>query len=540
MKINTHKSYNRNIRNVPIAVMLHKRHPNNNSVDSATTPRTLWLSKQIIIKIFITIIIYGFSLNGFAQDVNFMMYSNTSLNVNPAIISSSDDFKVGVNYRNKSYINNINTQSAYLILSRPLYKNNKKYGGFGFSVLSDKGGNVQQLSCEGITGAYAHEIQLTSWSRLSLGLQAAYFMKKIDTRQFSTGNQWIEGIGYDPAAGNGEEFESLTTGSFTLSSGLFWYIPSDDRTIKFYLGFAMYNLSKPKYSFFGTEHTEPFKYVANTGYEVFRKGSFSIIPQALYYNSYYQHNLTIGSKWSYRFNIIKNSRLFSSGSMDLITDYKINEGLAVGVQVNQPGFSFGIGYGFTDNFADNYTPEKGIVEISFSVKKSLFREPKKKKVVSDTDYHLEQPRNFVFNKPEPIKDKTVVEKDEVKDIKKDIRRESGKEIKFKLQKDFRFGFNKAGLNEEAKSYINDIVILLAENEMLNIEIIGHTDNVGTRVANQKISEQRAEVVKNYLVEKGIDIDRIKTRGMADKQQLFENDTEENRSKNRRVEFVIYY
>ena len=94
--------------------------------------------------------------------------------------------------------------------------------------------------------------------------------------------------------------------------------------------------------------------------------------------------------------------------------------------------------------------------------------------------------------------------------------------------------------DQIPPYINDIVILLSENEMLNIEIIGHTDNVGTRDANQYISENRAEVVKNYLVEKGVDVARIETKGMGDKQPLFENDTKENRSKNRRVEFVIYY
>jgi type IX secretion system PorP/SprF family membrane protein len=224
------------------------------------------------------------------------MNSNTILNVNPAIISSSDDFKVGVNYRNKDYVNDINAQSTFLMLSRPLYKDKKRFGGFGFSVSSNKTRDIQQFNNKTISGAYAHEVQLTSWSRLSLGIQAAYFMKKIDSRQFSTGSQWVEGVGYDPTAVNGEEFESHTTGNFTLSSGLFWYIPNDDRTVKFYLGFAMFNLNKPKYSFFGADQSESIKYVANTGYEIYRKNKFSIIPQVLYYNSYGEHNLKCRAK----------------------------------------------------------------------------------------------------------------------------------------------------------------------------------------------------------------------------------------------------
>jgi type IX secretion system PorP/SprF family membrane protein len=495
--------------------------------------------RKIIISIYILITI-GFS--AFSQDINFMMYSNTSLNVNPALISSSDDFKISGSYKNINYINDVTAQSTYIMITRPLYKNDKRFGGFGFSVLSDKGGNIQQLSYQGITGAYAHEIQLTSWSRLSLGLQASYLMKKIDTKEFSTGSQWVEGVGFDPNSTNGEEFDRLTVGNFSLSSGLYWYIPNSDRTTKAYLGFSMFNLTKPTYSFFGAEQEEPFKYVVNAGYEVYKKNRFSVTPQVLYYNSYNRNNWIIGSKWTYQFNVIKESWMFSSGSLDIITDYKLQDGLAIGVQVNQPSFSFGIGYGFANDLNGAYTPEKGTVEISFSIKKSLFREPRKK-IVADDIYYQGQDRKLVFKTPEAkleVEKENVVVKQKVKDVKKEIRRETSKEIKFKLEKDFQFGFNEAELNNEAKAYINDIVLLLSENEMLYIEVIGHTDNVGAKEANQEISEKRAEIVKGYLMEKRIESNRIKTSGEADKYPLNNNDTKENRSKNRRVEFVIYY
>ncbi|MGE0089784.1 MAG: PorP/SprF family type IX secretion system membrane protein [Bacteroidales bacterium] len=495
---------------------------------------------MIIRKLLIIIYFLFFSIAlSIAQDVSFMLYSNTSLNINPAMISASDDFKVSGSYKNTSYINNINAQSAYVMLSRPLYKNNKRFGGFGFSVISDKIGDIQQLSYEGITAAYAHEVKLTSWSRLSLGLQASYLMKRIGTREFSTGSQWIEGSGYDPSYTNGENYEKLTVGNFTLNSGLYWYVPNKDRSIKAYFGFAIYNLTKPTYSFFGADIAEPFKYVANAGYEVYKRNNFSIMPQILYSNSYYQHNWIFGSKWSYHYKTTKENWLFSSGSIDLITDYKINEGIALGIQVTQPGYSFGIGYGFADNFSGTYTPEKGTVEISLSIKKSLFREPVKK-IVESNDYYKGQDREFVFDKPYESENKKETDVETIKEVKKELRRESSKEIKFKLEKDFQFGFNEAVLNDEAKKYINDIVLLLKENDVLSIEIIGHTDNVGTRSANQLISDNRAKIVKDYLIEKGINETRIKTRGMADMQPVFDNDTEEHRSKNRRVEFLIYY
>ncbi len=492
--------------------------------------------------IYTLLFILGFIIKSFSQDINFMFYSNTSLNVNPAIISASNDFKIAANYNNKSYINDINAKSTYLMLSRPLYKNNVRFGGFGVSVFSNRGGDTQQLIYEGITGAYAHEVQLTSWSRLSLGLQAAYQMKRIDTREFTTGSQWIEGFGYDPVAGNGEEFEQLTASNFTLNSGLFWYIPNENKSVKFYLGFAMFNLTKPKYSFFGAEQAEPFKYVANTGYEVYSEGKLSIIPQVLYYNSYNRHNWTIGSKWAYLFNITNESRFLSSGSIDLITAYRVNEGGIVGFWVNQPDFSFGIGYGFSDKYSNQYTPDKGSVEISFTYRKSLYRKPKKEKniIVTKEGYYEGQQRELAFEEPEKIEKKTEI-KEIVEEINvNELKKEPERNITFKLNKDFNFGFNKAELNDEAKSYIDDIVILLSNNKMLKIEIIGHTDNVGTRAANKKISEQRAEVVQEYLLEKGIDPGRITMKGVADKYPLYKNETPENRSKNRRVEFLIYY
>jgi type IX secretion system PorP/SprF family membrane protein len=497
--------------------------------------------RMTIRKLLIIIYFLFFSIAlSIAQDVNFMLYSNTSLNINPAMISSSDDFKVSGSYKNMSYINNMDAQSAFVMLSRPLYKNNKRFGGFGVSVLSDKSGDVKQLSYEGITAAYAHEVQLTSWSRISLGLQAAYFMKRIDTKNFSTGSQWIEGSGYDPASSNGETYEQLTIGSFTINSGLFWYIPDKNRSIKAYVGFAIYNLTKPNYSFFGADIAEPFKYVANAGYEVFKRNNFSIMPQILYYNSFYQNNWILGSKWSYQYKLTQESWLLSSGSIDLTTDYKINSGIAFGLQINQPGYSFGIGYGFADNFSGTYTPEKGTVEISLTIKKSLFREPVKKIRETDPDYYQGQERELDFKKADSSEKDKETNVETIKEVKKELKRESSKEIKFKLEKDFQFGFNEAVLNDEAKKYINDIVLLLKENDALSIEIIGHTDNVGTRSANQLISENRAKIVKDYLIEKGINETRIKTRGMADMQPVFDNDTEEHRSKNRRVEFLIYY
>ena len=82
--------------------------------------------------------------------------------------------------------------------------------------------------------------------------------------------------------------------------------------------------------------------------------------------------------------------------------------------------------------------------------------------------------------------------------------------------------------------LDKIVAVLTENASLRLEIQGHTDNTGTAVANQSLSEKRAEAVYRYLTEKGIPKERLTHKGYGDTQPILPNTTPENRAKNRRV------
>ncbi|MCB0690787.1 MAG: PD40 domain-containing protein [Saprospiraceae bacterium] len=94
------------------------------------------------------------------------------------------------------------------------------------------------------------------------------------------------------------------------------------------------------------------------------------------------------------------------------------------------------------------------------------------------------------------------------------------------------------LKPESNSEINYLYQLLHENPNVKIRILGHTDNVGQPVDNQKLSSQRAESVKNALIVKGIMPDRIQALGLGESQPIASNATEEGRKQNRRTEFVL--
>jgi outer membrane protein OmpA-like peptidoglycan-associated protein len=94
------------------------------------------------------------------------------------------------------------------------------------------------------------------------------------------------------------------------------------------------------------------------------------------------------------------------------------------------------------------------------------------------------------------------------------------------------------LRSESYQQLEDLYKALKENPTIKIEIAGHTDNVGNAKLNKLLSENRAKVIHNYLIGKGIDSQRLSYVGYGQTKPVSPNDTEENKSKNRRVECIV--
>ncbi|MCS6833973.1 MAG: OmpA family protein, partial [Flammeovirgaceae bacterium] len=95
------------------------------------------------------------------------------------------------------------------------------------------------------------------------------------------------------------------------------------------------------------------------------------------------------------------------------------------------------------------------------------------------------------------------------------------------------------LLDKSKTELNKVVQFLQNHPDIRIEISGHTDNTGDKLANLQLSLKRAEAVMDYLVKVGgISKDRIEAKGYGEEFPISPNDTEENKAKNRRIEFKI--
>lgn len=104
--------------------------------------------------------------------------------------------------------------------------------------------------------------------------------------------------------------------------------------------------------------------------------------------------------------------------------------------------------------------------------------------------------------------------------------------------DILYATNSAELNEKSKFILKGFARFLNENPTIKVAIQGHTDDVGDDAKNLKLSDDRAQGVKNYLISLGINTNRLKSKGYGETQPKFDNNSEQNRAKNRRTDFVI--
>jgi outer membrane protein OmpA-like peptidoglycan-associated protein len=101
-----------------------------------------------------------------------------------------------------------------------------------------------------------------------------------------------------------------------------------------------------------------------------------------------------------------------------------------------------------------------------------------------------------------------------------------------------FAYNQSELMPQARSELDSLMAKLQNTDVVSIKVIGHTDSQGSDAYNQKLSERRASSVAAYLLSQGVAPNKLTSEGRGESQPVVDNDTEEGRAQNRRVELHI--
>jgi OOP family OmpA-OmpF porin len=94
------------------------------------------------------------------------------------------------------------------------------------------------------------------------------------------------------------------------------------------------------------------------------------------------------------------------------------------------------------------------------------------------------------------------------------------------------------LTPSSYDILNNMGAMLKEYPQMVIEVAGHTDDVGDDKLNLALSQKRAEAVKLYLTDKGVNAKQINAKGYGETKPIADNTTDEGKLKNRRVEFSV--
>jgi type IX secretion system PorP/SprF family membrane protein len=471
-----------------------------------------------------------------AQDVLFTNYLNTPLFTNPALLAIDNDLKIGLNFRGRTSKFNQSYSVPVFSAVSPLINHEKlkRWGGIGFSFISEISNNSASIKTTGANLAFAYNIQINKKQFLSTSLGAGYFRRGLNFQNLSTGSQYVANLGFDPNLPTNESFINDTKGYLDLSTGIIWNHIGESGNQKAYFGFSAFHINQPNISMNGIDDELPIRYGIQAGIQVFDNQKISLFPDAAmdYQAGLFRYNVGLQVKVPFKENF---QGYFRNAEICFTPRYLSQNIISLGIELRKPDYIILFAYDFSvankivnPNFANAY-------EIGITYKKDLFKNKgAKEKIIPDEDYLVGNERKFKKDPEVIIIKENSTDNDSIKKFEK--------EFGLKLtdpERRITFNYKSDKIDTEAQKILDEITVLMKSSEDYKLHIEGHTDDIGDAKNNTDRSLRRAVGIKKYFVKQGILPGRIIVSGMGESKPIATNDTEEGRAKNRRVEFMLY-
>lgn len=479
------------------------------------------------------------------------------------MVGSSTYARASLLYRNQNTAGGFRINSNLVNASYPLVnKAGIRWSGIGVTFLHDQAGTSGILSQQEAGISYAINIRTARYSTLSVGFKGIYLRRSINIDGFFTGSQYLEGHGFVESMSSGEDIVNTSHSMMTFSSGLYWQKNDRNGNVIGYAGLSFSDINRPRDEFLESSNKILPTMVFNAGVQVYSQGLVSIMPDVLITNGAGRTVFNVGFVTAYS---LKKYKRKPDDRIELHSHYVPGRSGILGVQIHKENLSMGLSYDFPlfkRNIANTGALELGIEwrRLVDSKQRAIARRKKKRDnsniaarktgdgvnkikstVATDSATAKSTP---VVRKPTPVKEDmatrlkhkqdSVIANARVGEIRHDPL------VLEKATLHFNFDFNSVEIEDDAAQYFDELAKALNDNPELKLKLVGHTDNVGSARFNLKLSQERASVIKEYLVSKGISEHRIEASGKGVTEPLNQNATDAERAANRRVEMTILY
>lgn len=513
------------------------------------------------------------AVSALGQYFQFSQYNFTPQRINPALVAGSNDAQLAFVYRNQGTDGGFRLNSSSLNAMYPIQnRQGKRWCGIGVSLLDDRSGQANIFVTREAGISYALNIDIAKDQSLAFGAKMLYQGRRIDLTGLYTGSQYIPDRGFDESLSPGENFGSLKSDYFTFSLGMHWQQEDRDGAVVSFVDVSFFDLNRPKEDFILPYGLNP-SLVLSAGFRAFNGPKLSVLPRLLYTRSAANNVVNAGAIFRYG---LKDIQRDGQSHLDLMTSYVIGRSAILGMQYQNERFGVGVSYDLP--FLNHHVANTGAVEIGLMLKKEIVRNKSKRsknrridvtsrrhnrKAVPANGQKSGQPAKKLaasvgVKKPASVApvDSLAVTRSDVSTITMSERLKHKQDsiaaygMAGKVQYDplelekatlrFNFGFNSAMPDEEARDYFDQLLEALKDNPALRVKLVGHTDNVGPDKFNLRLSIARAQAIKDYLVEHGLEASRVTVDGRGMREPVNDNSTSEEQALNRRVEMTILY
>ncbi len=464
-----------------------------------------------------------------AQYFQFTQYQFTPQRVNPAWVA--DPYaKIDFNYRRQATATNMAIQSNALSLNYPVFhpKNKNVMAGIGVFGLDDRNTSAGVLINQEFGISSALSVQIADDQALALGFEGIYRFSRLTYLGFTTGSQYLDGIGFDPSAANGEQGSYWQSSAWSFGTGLRWQKLNKGMESA-HVGLALIDFTNPNVSFFDQEARVPTTLVLSTQFLVWQYMQLQLFPQLLATRSAGVNQFTGGLKWRY---LLANN----DQSIDLNTQYTLTSDLAIGVQFNHTNFSAGIAYDVPihqKNVSNRSAIEVGVEIRKLVAKRGRIKKRKKRKATKKV--YKKPIKKQAVAKPKQTPESKPIQEQEVNQepantdnlIKEKRVPEKPKSIKIF------FGFDSKLMHSDAKQHIAN---QLKKYDLKSVKLVvtGHTDTSGPAEYNKKLSLQRAQAVADHLIKLGVPKSQIIVEGKGESEPQYTGTDKNKQLENRRV------